>query len=148
MKHEIDKHLHVKQHTLKIGDLFIYEPPASKIHNKLQPKRSLTPYTITAIRGSAITAQSNNHTITRNCSHFKPFHHPLDMSIISSTPTLSIASTHRPTTSLTTQPVTTPPNHQQTTLLPPTTPIIRRASSRITRPPQRLQISSNIGESY
>ncbi len=42
IKYEIDKRLHFKQHTLQIGDLIIYEPLTSKIHNKQEPKRSLS----------------------------------------------------------------------------------------------------------
>ena len=92
MKYEINKRLHVNQNTLKVGDLVLYEPPSLKIKNKLQPKRYLDPYKITAINNSAVTATSGNHAITRNCSHFKSFNEPLDMSITSSIPQSTIIS--------------------------------------------------------
>ena len=81
MKHEVNQRLHTKTNTLRVSDLLLNEPPSLKIKNKLQPKRYLTPYTITTINNSTITATLNSHTITRNSSHFKLFHPPLEISI-------------------------------------------------------------------
>jgi len=167
MKYEINKRLHVKHNTLKVGDLVLYEPPSLKIKNKLQPKRYLNPYKITAITNSAVTATSGNHTITRNCSHFKIFNEPLDMSITSSIPQPTIISsdtTKSPSPPNLTTPSTPTKTPTHTTIITPKTPIttkpsssitqdpstpfIHRHSSRITHQPQRLQISSHACKSY
>ena len=175
MKREIDQRLHVQPLTLQIGDLVLYQPPMTKIKNKLMPKRHLTPYTIKAIHGSAITAQSNNHTITRNSSHFKPYHQPVDMSLSTpiTTRAIPLTQTMKPTKSpsIIPQPkspmppnplpasingsesplseaTTAPPTINRPIVSAPTTPFIQRASSRITNPPRRLQISTHTGSSY
>jgi len=61
-----------KATQLKIGDTVIVQKPRT---NKLSSFYDPRPYTITAINGSMITAERENHTITRNSSHFKKIHY-------------------------------------------------------------------------
>ena len=169
MKREIDQRLHVHHNSLKVGDLVLYQPPSVKITNKLLPKRHLSPYTITAINGPEVTASSNNHTNTRNSSHFKIFRPPLDMIFISTTsntqslspplqhPHLPTSTPFPPTSTdtantfnsqITTNTTTTPTITAPSTLIAPIIPIVHRTSNRITQQPRRLQISSHAGASY
>ena len=53
---------------MKPGDTVLVK---QKRQNKLTPPFSPDPYEITARKGSMVTAQRGNHTITRNSSHFK-----------------------------------------------------------------------------
>jgi len=72
MKKYFDDRHSAKPSQLKIGDTVIVQKPRT---NKLSSFYDPRPYTITAINGSMITAERENHTITRNSSHFKKIHY-------------------------------------------------------------------------
>ena len=54
----------------KVGDQVLVR---QRKRNKLTSRFDCRPYKIVAIKGTMITARRNDHHITRNCSHFKPF---------------------------------------------------------------------------
>ena len=54
----------------KVGDHVLVR---QRTRNKLTSRFDYRPYKIIAIKGTMITARRNDHHITRNCSHFKPF---------------------------------------------------------------------------
>ena len=54
----------------KVGDQVLVR---QRKRNKLTSRFDYRPYKIVAIKGTMITARRNDHHITRNCSHFKPF---------------------------------------------------------------------------
>jgi len=68
MKKYYDERHSAKPSQLKIGDTVIVQKPRV---NKLSSFYDPRPYVITGINGSMITATRENHTITRNSSHFK-----------------------------------------------------------------------------
>ena len=63
-----DAKRHTKPCYMKPGDTVLVK---QKRQNKLTPPFSPDPYEITARKGSMVTAQRGDHTITRNSSHFK-----------------------------------------------------------------------------
>ena len=65
-----DRRRVTKQPTFKIGSQVLVMQP--KI-NKLTPRFNPNPYKVTAVNGTMITAARSNHSITRNCSHFKMY---------------------------------------------------------------------------
>ena len=54
----------------KVGDQVLVR---QRKRNKLTSRFDCRPYEIIATKGTMITARQNDHHITRNCSHFKPF---------------------------------------------------------------------------
>ena len=54
----------------KVGDQVLVR---QRKRNKLTSRFDCRPYKIVAIKGTMITARGNDHHITGNCSHFKPF---------------------------------------------------------------------------
>ena len=54
----------------KVGDQVLVR---QRKRNKLTSWFDYRPYEIIAAKGTMITARRNDHHITRNCSHFKPF---------------------------------------------------------------------------
>jgi hypothetical protein len=73
MKVHGDKHLHVKEASLEVGDLVLFQPPKQRIVSKLTPIRKVDLYRVDSIKGSNITATSTttNQTINRNSSCFR-----------------------------------------------------------------------------
>lgn len=65
-----DKRRAAKKPHFAIGDQVLVK---QKKVNKLTPRFDPQAYKITKIKGTMITANRPNHTITRNCSHFKLF---------------------------------------------------------------------------
>ena len=63
-----DRRRVTKQPTFEIGSQVLVMQP--KI-NKLTPRFNPNPYKVTAVKGTMITAVRSNHSLTRNCSHFK-----------------------------------------------------------------------------
>ncbi|CAF1147899.1 unnamed protein product [Brachionus calyciflorus] len=68
-----DKKVNAKQNEIEIGDLVWYEPPKTKIMNKQEPLRVLSPFKVVQMKGSMIKARSeeDNTVICRNSSCFK-----------------------------------------------------------------------------
>ena len=76
MKEYADKRSHAKSTDLKIGDkVLIKQPKKDKMSTPFKPK----PLEIKDKKGNMITAQNEEHTVTRNASFFKklPFNIPV-----------------------------------------------------------------------
>ena len=68
MKEYADKCNHAKNTDLNVGDkVLIKQPKQNKMSTPFKPE----PFEITDKKGSMITAQSEEHTVTRNASFFK-----------------------------------------------------------------------------
>ena len=72
-KERYDAHRHTKPANLQPGDLVL--------HRQARPRKKIPPYNpqpalITARKGTMVTAQRGNKTITRNSSFFKKLKHP------------------------------------------------------------------------
>jgi hypothetical protein len=65
-----DKRRHARIPQLAVGDCVLVR---QEKQNKLTPQFDPNPYTITAVKGTMITATRADHCITRNSSHFKSF---------------------------------------------------------------------------
>ncbi len=68
-KANADHRLGATSPIFKVGDQVLVR---QRKRNKLTSRFDCTPYEIVEIKGT-ITARRNDHNITRNCSHFKPF---------------------------------------------------------------------------
>lgn len=73
MKEEGDARLRTKVRSLKIGDSVLVK---QKQLNKHMSKFDPIPYKVSRVQGSMITAERENHIITRNVSYFKSWHQP------------------------------------------------------------------------
>eukprot|EP00794_Sanderia_malayensis_P001406 gene1406-1554_t len=72
MKENTDRAQRAKTSEIKIGDnVLVKQPKQNKLSTNFNPE----PYTVVERKGTMIVAfnQRNNHTITRNISHFKKF---------------------------------------------------------------------------
>jgi hypothetical protein len=68
MKEYADKHNHAKEANLDVGDkVLLKQPKQNKLSTPFKPE----PYEIQEKKGSMVTAQNENHTVTRNASFFK-----------------------------------------------------------------------------
>ena len=72
MKENFDKSMHVKHTPFKVGDHVLFKWPRT---NKHQPLFNPAPYKITSVNGTMITANNENHSITRNASCFRTTNH-------------------------------------------------------------------------
>ena len=108
-----------KRPIFEIGDIVLCR---QKTPTKHTPYFNTEPYTITAIKGTMVTAKNTTHTITRNESYFKWFNGviPTRQTIVNSLPYLFIQPV-----SLLIERITPPP-------LTPTEP----ATPSTTQPPQ------------
>eukprot|EP00794_Sanderia_malayensis_P004986 gene4986-5644_t len=68
MKQNADGNNLAKESMISVGDLVIVK---QRKQNKFSTKFNPNPYTVIAKKGTMITAESQNHQITRNISHFK-----------------------------------------------------------------------------
>jgi transposase InsO family protein len=69
MKRNADERSHAQpEHDIKVGDYVLVR---MKPVNKLSPTYSAEPYKVIAVKGSMITAELQNHRLTRNASFFK-----------------------------------------------------------------------------
>ena len=68
MKMYGDRHTNKKQCDISVGDSVLVKQ--NKTHKAMSPFNP-SPYVVTNIKGTRITAKRNNHFITRNVSHFK-----------------------------------------------------------------------------
>eukprot|EP00112_Aurelia_sp_Birch-Aquarium-sp1_P006817 Seg1745.5 transcript_id=Seg1745.5/GoldUCD/mRNA.D3Y31 product="hypothetical protein" protein_id=Seg1745.5/GoldUCD/D3Y31 len=68
MKDYRDKSNRAKLSEIGVGDTVLVKQVKS---NKFSTKFDACPYTVTKKKGTMITAERNDHTITRNVSHFK-----------------------------------------------------------------------------
>ena len=72
MKAYADIRRNAKIHHFKVGDTVLVKQQQK---NKFQTPFNPTVYEISEVKGTMVTAVNNNHTITRNCSHFKIIAH-------------------------------------------------------------------------
>ena len=68
MKKNCDKASHAKESEIDVGDKVLVKQVKN---NKFSTKFDARPYKVTRKKGTMITAERNDHTITRNVSHFK-----------------------------------------------------------------------------
>ncbi|XP_022803357.1 uncharacterized protein K02A2.6-like [Stylophora pistillata] len=68
MKAYADKHNHAKHSDFEVGDRVLIKQPK---HNKLSTPFCPEPLEITQKKGSMVTAQNADHSVTRNSSFFK-----------------------------------------------------------------------------
>jgi hypothetical protein len=68
IKGRADERNRAKEHHLRIGDLVLLK---QNQRNKLYLPWDPSPYRVTGIKGSRITAKRRGVTVTRNSSHFK-----------------------------------------------------------------------------
>jgi transposase InsO family protein len=69
MKDNADSKVREKENVVKIGDMVLVR---QKKQNKFSTKFDPSPYRVTEVKGSMITALRDKKSITRNISHFKP----------------------------------------------------------------------------
>eukprot|EP00794_Sanderia_malayensis_P017917 gene17917-19694_t len=68
MKQNADGNNLAKESMISVGDLVIVK---QRKQNKFSTKFNPNPYTVIAKKGTMITAENQNHQITRNISHCK-----------------------------------------------------------------------------
>ena len=68
MKRDAEKRKQHESHTFNVGDTVLVK---AECINKLSTFNDPTPYMITAINGSMITAEKSDHKITQNSSWLK-----------------------------------------------------------------------------
>jgi hypothetical protein len=68
MKDYADKVNHSRPHNLSLGDVVLVKQNPT---NKFSTKYNKLPYRITGLKGTMVTANRDNHSITRHCSFFK-----------------------------------------------------------------------------
>ena len=68
MKEYQDARSHAKPSPITVGDTVIVKQPK---RNKLSTRFSSKPYIVIDRRGTRVVAQNEQHTVTRNVSHFK-----------------------------------------------------------------------------
>ncbi|RNA22602.1 Retrovirus-related Pol poly from transposon [Brachionus plicatilis] len=67
-----------------------------KQNKKSDPRWDPRPYTVTARKGTMVTASREGHVITRNASYFKPYHYLDDTDISSAKVQVSLAPLEDP----------------------------------------------------
>jgi len=85
--------LHTKQRNpFKVGNTVLCK---QKRHNKFSPYFNHIPYTITAIKGTMITAENHIHSTTRNESYFKCYNGPtLTPTQVLSVPNIAVSTNY------------------------------------------------------
>jgi len=85
--------LHAKQRNpFKVGNTVLCK---QKRHNKFSPYFNHIPYTITAIKGTMITAENHIHSTTRNESYFKCYNGPtLTPTQVLSVPNIAVSTNY------------------------------------------------------
>ena len=77
MKKAADSKSYVKQSTLKEGDVVLVKPAIRR--RKTDPAYGEQPYRVKQIKGSMVTAQRENHRVTRNSSFIKRVKNDVDI---------------------------------------------------------------------
>ena len=68
MKELADERNRCQEHSVREGDkVLVKQDPSNKLDTPYKPK----PYKVTSKKGSMVTAENENHKITRNSSFFK-----------------------------------------------------------------------------
>ena len=150
MKEYADKCNHAKNTDLNVGDkVLIKQPKQNKMSTPFKPE----PFEITDKKGSMITAQNAEHTVTRNASFFKklPSNIPVHPEEEQFTPFIDAAEAAEPIETIEPPTVTSvespknallaPPGNasvEPPTVIPVELPSLRR-SARARRMPDHLK---------
>ena len=94
MRKEYDTRMRARKCAISVGSSVLIKLNRT---DKTTPAWDPVPYTVTHVKGSLVTAQRPNHTMTRNSSFFKLFRHIDDDDDDSKSTSASNASENAPT---------------------------------------------------